>query len=191
LLGEKTKQDEELQKIKETEEKQNNAISKRKTLEELNNRFSELCTMAEAAQKRGYELEKLLTELFNHFEIEVESAFKLQGEQIDGSFNFLGDNYIFEAKWQDIVSANNQLYDFAFKIESNTLYPRGIFLSINGYSEEAINRITHNKKPQLVLLDASDLLYILEGRMELDKLLKLKIKHAQTRGDIYVNAFNL
>jgi hypothetical protein len=191
LLGEKTKQDEISEKKKEKEEQQQKVISKRKTLEELNARFSELCKMSESSQKRGYELEKLLVDLFNFFEIEVESAFKLEGEQIDGSFNFLGDNYIFEAKWQDIISANNDLYVFAYKIESNTLYPRGIFLSINGYSNEAIARITHNKKPQLILLDAADLLFVLEGRIDLKTLLKLKIKHAQTRGEIYTNAFAL
>jgi hypothetical protein len=191
LLGEKTKQDELLEKREEREAQQNQVITKRKTLEDLNQKFSELCKMSDATQARGYALEKLLVELFEYFEIEVESGFRLKGEQIDGSFNFLGDNYIFEAKWQEQVSANNHLYAFAYKIESNTLYPRGIFLSINGYSKEAIQRITHNKKPQLVLLDAGDLLFILEGRMKLDALLKLKIKEAQTKGEIYVNAFNL
>lgn len=191
ILGKKTEQEEKLEEIKKREEQVKANEKKRIKLEELNNVFKKLCGMEEHSQKRGYELENLLVELFQYFEIEVEGPFKLNGEQIDGSFNFEGNNFIFEAKWQDSLSANNDLYTFAYKIESNTLYPRGFFLSINGFSTDAVERITHNKKPQLILLDASDLIVVLDGRISLKDLLKRKVKFAQTRGKIYMNAHKL
>ncbi len=191
MLGKKTEQEKEFDEIKKRKEKIEKNKKKKIKLEELNFLFKSLCKMDDNCQKRGYELEKLLVELFEYFEIEVEGPFKLKGEQIDGSFNFESDNYIFEAKWQDEHSACNDLYTFAYKIESNTLYPRGFFLSINGFSKDAVERITHNKKPQLILLDASDLIVILDGRITLVDLLKRKVKFAQTRGEIYMNAFNL
>ncbi len=191
ILSVKTDQDrlkqEEIQRKTQLE----SIKSKQKTLEDLNERFTVLCKMSENAQKRGIEFEKFLVDLFNLSDIKIDAPFKLKGEQIDGSINLGGNNYILEAKWQDLASANDQLYQFAYKIESNTLYPRGIFISINGYSSEVIDRVTHNKKPQLILVDASDLLFVLEGRVNLSDLLNLKIKHAQTRGEIYINAFKL
>lgn len=191
ILGKKTEQEKELEEIRKREEKAKEKEKKNIKLEELNNVFKRLCGIDENSQRRGYALENLLVELFKYFEIEVEGPFKLKGEQIDGSFNFDGNNYIFEAKWQNTLSSNNDLYTFAYKIESNTLYPRGFFLSINGFSTDAVERITHNKKPQLILLDASDLIVVLDGRINLMDLLKRKIKFAQTRGEIYMSAYKL
>lgn len=191
IMGKKTDQEKEVEEVRKRRDRANAIRVRNLKLEELNQCFKDLCKMQEEAQKRGYELEKLLLDVFEFFGIKVETPFKLAGEQIDGSFNFQGNNYILEAKWQNQQSANNHLYTFAFKIESNTLYPRGVFLSISGFSEEAINRISHNKKPQLVLLDAADLILVLDGRIDLPTLLEEKIKLAQTRGEIYVNAYKI
>jgi hypothetical protein len=191
LLGKKTEQDHELQNKKEREEKLKQEQQKPKLLADLNTRFTSLCNMAEFSQQRGYELEKLLHDLFAFFEIDVCKAFKLQGEQIDGSFNFLNQNYIFEAKWQSMEAAVNSLYTFTYKVETNTFYPRGVFFSISGYSQDAIAIISHHKKPQLILIDAMDLMAVLEGRITMSKLLIKKIEYAQTRGKIYANILEL
>ena len=151
LLGKKTEQDQELQNKKEREEKLKQEQQKPKLLADLNTRFSSLCNMAKFRQQRGYELEKLLHDLFAFFEIDVCKAFKLQGEQIDGSFNFLNQNYIFEAKWQSMEAAVDSLYNFAYKVETNIFYPRGVFFSISGYSQDAIASISRHKKPKLIL----------------------------------------
>jgi hypothetical protein len=191
ILAKKTEQDQELQNKKEREEKIKKEQQKPKLLLDLNKRFLELCKMYELSQKRGYELEKLLHDIFVFFEIDVCKAFKLAGEQIDGSFNFKNQNYIFEAKWQSTSDAVNSLYTFAYKIESNTMYPRGVFFSISGYSEESIQIITKNKKPSLILIDSADLIAVLEGRITMSDLLSKKIEYAQTRGNIYVNIYQL
>lgn len=192
LIGEKTKKDEELQKIKERKETLKKQQERIASFKKLYGDFTTLCSMSESAQQRGYELEKLLVSIFNYFGIEVYKAFKLKGEQIDGSFKFDGQNYTFEAKWQDQVSAVNSLYAFAMKIETNNLYPRGVFLSIGGYSKEAVEIITKNKKPNLILFDAQDLIAVLEERISLNELLQHKIRFAQSKGgNIYINAGEL
>lgn len=192
VIGEKTKKDEEIQKIRERKEIVKKKQQKITSYKKLFDDFVELCKLSESAQKRGYELEKLLVSLFDYFEIEVYKSFKLKGEQIDGSFKFDGQNYTFEAKWQDKNSAINSLYVFAMKIETNNLYPRGVFLSLGGYSDEAIEIITKNKKPNLILFDALDLIAVLEERISLSELLHHKIRYAQSKGgNIYVNASEL
>ncbi|MCK4540452.1 hypothetical protein KAU09_04850 [Candidatus Parcubacteria bacterium] len=147
-----------------------------------------MCKNKDGSQRRGYQLEEFLQKLFGLFEVDVFKPFKLQGEQIDGSVKFDGNNYTLEARWHDVEMACNALYTFAYKIESNMLYPRGLFFSINGYSDEAVKRITHGKSPQLLLFDAIDFIAVLEERISLVKLLEEKIRYAQTRSNIYINA---
>ncbi len=50
--------------------------------------------------QRGYDLEKLLNELFALFELAPHSPFKRRGEQIDGAFVLDRDDFLLEEKWQ-------------------------------------------------------------------------------------------
>ncbi len=188
LLGQKTELEEQRSRIKEREAEQEKLKKKNQTITDLRNQFYEMCKKVDESQQRGYDLEKFLGFLFPIYNIDVYKPFKLIGEQVDGSFKHDGENYIFESKWQDKEVACNQLYSFAFKIESNSLYPRGVFFSINGYTEEALQRISYNKKAQLILFDAIDFIAVLEERIMLPTLLDEKIRYAQTRSKIYINA---
>jgi hypothetical protein len=55
----------------------------RQKLNELKAAATELLTLDE--QRRGYELEKLLRELFELFDLDPKASFKIAGEQIDGA----------------------------------------------------------------------------------------------------------
>lgn len=191
ILGKKTAKEEEVMQRKEKELEAEKIKAKNRTTEELRNEFYEMCKNKDGSQKRGYQLERLLQKLFGIFEIDVFEPFKLQGEQIDGSIKFDGQNYTFEAKWHETETACNALYHFAYKIEKNMLYPRGLFFSMNGYSDEAVNAITRGHSPQLLLFDAIDFITILEERIVMQKLLEEKIRYAQTRSNIYVNAHEI
>lgn len=188
LLGEKTKLDEAAidreKRRKEAESKQD----KRRSFEQMRTDFNELVRMNEHAQKRGFAFEKFLNDMFQHAKVEVYKAYKLVGEQIDGSFKYEGENYICEAKWQDETAVTNQLYTFAGKILSNTMYPRGAFFSVNGFAPSAVEMISMHKSPNLVLVDGSDLMCVLEELITLPELLSEKIRYAQTRACIYVSA---
>lgn len=50
-------------------------------------------------QRRGYEYERFLTDLFAAYDLTPRSPFKQTGEQIDGSFRLHGETYLVEAKW--------------------------------------------------------------------------------------------
>ena len=64
----------------------------------------------------------------------------------------------------------------------NTL---GLFLSINGYSEDAIKAHSAGRK-MMILMDGSDLMAVLEERIDLLHLLLRKRRHAAQTGDIYL-----
>lgn len=142
------------------------------------------------SQRRGYLFEEFLRKLFINAGIEVTEPFKIVGEQIDGSFKYDGEHYIFEAKWHDSWSASNSLYQFAAKVEGK-MHGRGVFISINGFSPGSVQALTTGKALQTILVDGGDLVPITEGMYTLKEMLDNKIKAAQTMGRIYVDAIIL
>ena len=67
-------------------------------------------------QRRGYEYERFLTELFDAYGLTPRSPFKLVGEQIDGSFKLHGETYLVEAKWHAGKTGQSDLLAFAGKV---------------------------------------------------------------------------
>ncbi len=140
---------------------------------------------AEDPQKRGYRLERIIQELFELFDLDPKASFKIVGEQIDGAFTFDGTDYLFEGKWQqDFVSAND-LDSFATKLSRKLDNTLGLFLSINGFSEDGVKAHLSGKRV-LLLMDGSDLMAVLEGRIDLNQLLLRKRRHASQTGNIYL-----
>jgi len=137
------------------------------------------------AQERGVLFEVFLKQLFQTHGIDMGDPFRLNGEQIDGSFKFEGENYIVEAKWQEASVATSQLYVFAHKVDGK-MYGRGLFISANSFSAEGIRAIVHGKMIQTILVDGEDLSHVLDGRIALRDMLDYKIRAAQTRGEVYV-----
>ncbi len=83
------------------------ATAVKQRLDELTKDYFDLLTTNDA-QKRGFQLEKLLKSLFELFDLDPKASFRITGEQIDGAFSFEGTDYLLEAKWQkDPVTASD------------------------------------------------------------------------------------
>lgn len=160
--------------------KQANAV--RTKLNELNEEYRKLVTSTNK-QARGYELERLLNELFGLFDLDPKASFRIEGEQIDGAFVFENTDFLFEAKWQDKPVSAEPLDAFAKKVERK-FDVRGLFLSINGFSPEGVQAHSSGRKV-LLLMDGGDLAAVLEGRIDLKSLLSRKRRHAAQTGEIY------
>ncbi|MGH3718719.1 MAG: hypothetical protein ACRDRI_07735 [Pseudonocardiaceae bacterium] len=90
-------------------------------LDALRIRFLDLRTESDH-HARGYALESLLADLFLLFDLEPRLAYKIDLEQIDGSFSFETDDYILEARWR-AESADRADGDvFAAKVGSKGPY---------------------------------------------------------------------
>lgn len=159
------------------------------TLEELRNRFLQLTTENSSVaqkQKRGYELETILVELARLSNLTVTEPFRNSGEQIDGAFKFEGENYLLEAKWQNREMNNESLYQFAGKTEGK-MYGRGVFVSVNGFSEGAVDMLIRGKAVKTVLVDGEDLIHVLEGNLTFAEMVDKKVVAAQSSGSIYIH----
>jgi len=69
-------------------------------------------------QKRGYEFEAFLKELFDAYGLAARASFRLVGEQIDGSFVMHDETYLLEAKWQNPKIGAGDLHTFEGKDSS-------------------------------------------------------------------------
>lgn len=172
---------------KERERKQAEARAPRIALPELKAKFLDLLTGKTSATRRGYELETILQDLAKLVALETTEPFRVNGEQIDGSIKYDGEHYIVEAKWQDKAAANESVYQFAGKIEGK-MYGRGVFVSIHGFSENVVSSLAAGKALRTVFVDGADLTLVLEGFVGFAEMLDRKIKAAQTKGLIYIDA---
>lgn len=155
----------------------------RERLAELLEQF--MAVVSEPPQPRGYSLERFLPPLFHVFDIDAKASFRLVGEQIDGAFSFDGGEWLFECKWQDAPVGAADLDSFGGKIQRKLDNTLGLFLSINGFSEEGIEAYSKGRSV-LILMDGADLMAVVDGRIALDELIRRKKAHAARKGGIFL-----
>jgi len=156
----------------------------REGLDKLNRDYLALLSEPNA-QQRGYRLEELLRALFELFDLDPRASFKIVGEQIDGAFTFEGTDYLFEGKWQQELVSAADLDVLSGKLTRKLDNTLGLFLSVNGFSEDGVK--THSSGRRLMILtDGSDLMAVLEGRIDLVQLLLRKRREAAQTGNIYL-----
>jgi hypothetical protein len=90
------------------------------------------------SQARGYAFEKFLKDLFDAFGLAAQEAFRLRGEQIDGSFQLGSDTYLLEAKWHGHPIGVAELHTFHGKIEQKASWTRGLFVSNSGFTDDGL-----------------------------------------------------
>lgn len=157
------------------------------TLPDLKAKFIALLQNDVVGAKRGYILEEVLQSLSKLNSLEITEPYRVNGEQIDGSIKYDGEHYIVEAKWQEKAVANEAVYQFAGKIEGK-MYGRGLFFSIHGFSEHVVTSLITGKALKTVFVDGGDIIVVLEGLIDFTDMLDRKIKAAQTKGLIYIDA---
>lgn len=150
-------------------------------LSKLKDRFNALATSKDL-QKRGFDLEKFLYDLFLLYELEPKGSFKNHGEQIDGAFTFQGTDFLLEAKWKKQVD-RGELATFCYKVETKFKTAVGLFVTIDGLTSEAISPDFKS----IIIMDGFDIITILDGRVTLPDLLFRKRRKAIETGKIYVN----
>ena len=144
-----------------------------------------------APQTRGYELETLLNELFALFDIDAKAPFRIQGEQIDGAFSLEGSEFILEAKWQQAPTPLTDLDIFSAKIKRKLDNTLGLFVSINGFMSNAVERHASGDRPSILLMTGGDLMTVLDDRIPLPNLLMRKRQHAARTGQILLEATSI
>lgn len=183
-LEQQKEQEEVEQRRNQVFKKQLEQSAVRDKLEEIKTDFYALVSSSDA-QKRGFQLEKLLKDLFNLFDLDSKASFRITGEQIDGMFTFEKNDFLLEAKWHKDPVDISSLDAFSGKLSRRLENTLGLFISINGFSSDAIQAHSTGRR-LMILMDGSDLMAVLEGRIDLIQLLIRKRRYAAQTGNIYL-----
>jgi hypothetical protein len=153
--------------------------------EAFRQRLLTLSTMPDAHQ-RGYALETFLNEFMAHEGLSPRGSFKNTGEQIDGAFSWSSRTHLVEAKWVKDGVDGKEFGAFDYKIGGKTADTRGLFVSINGYSPQAITGLNGKGSLRFVCIDGVHLLRSTEYGWSLPKLLQIVWRHADETGEAYL-----
>lgn len=141
-------------------------------------------------QKRGFFLQDLLNKLFLIHEIPVVKSFQRNdgGEQIDGAFSYRGWHYIVECKWTRKLSDIRDLDSLSGKVARSGRQSMGLFLSIEGWSENVPILLKQNPDKSIILMEGYDLRTVLCGGLELERLLDAKLAKLNIESEPFFSA---
>ena len=183
--------EEEIKKREKKKAKQNyqrtinEKIIYTKKLEELNIQFARLATLNELTpQQRGFKLEELFFDLLQLNEFEYSRPYRTpDGEQIDGHFRYEKFDYLVEIKWTDGLTKQKDLSIFDGKIRGKAQSTRGLFLSANGFDDNAVTKFSGDS-PRIILMTGADLAIILSDQISFHDAMKAKVDAIVRYGNI-------
>jgi hypothetical protein len=155
-----------------------------KTVADFHDRLLKLSALD--PQARGYAFEAFLSDLFNAYALAPRGAFRLVGEQIDGSFNFGNETYLLEAKWQNVPVAANDLDAFQGKVERKAQWSRGLFISYSGFSKDGLQAFAVGHRTSIICMDGLDLSESLCGKLDLVQVITAKARRAAETNRAFV-----
>lgn len=154
-------------------------------LDSLSRRLAALAVSKNSPQRRGYDLERLLADLFTAFELEYRPSYRNPHEQVDGAFDYKSFNYLVEARWRATAPGAGDLADFKTKVDGKLESTRGVFVSMAGFDQAVVDyftRAARGARNNLLLVDGQDLALIVQRNVALPDALDYKIHAASQRG---------
>ncbi|WP_353096356.1 restriction endonuclease [Empedobacter brevis] len=136
-------------------------------------------------RKRGRDFEKLLNELLKLEELDPRTSFRPSGEEVDGSFLYGNRVFLLEAKWYSTAMPASSIYQFKGKVDGKLIGTIGVYISISGFSSEAVDALTFGKSINIILFDKSDLETAIIEDNGFQKVLYQKIRKATEEGQAF------
>jgi hypothetical protein len=126
-------------------------------------------------RERGNRFEKLMNDLFGHYTTLSTGGFRRTGEQIDGHFYFDTHPYYAEIRWKKALTSAADISVLRDRATSGFGGDtKAVFVSFEGFSREALDRLAGKSGERVILLDGLDINAVLDGRIGLDVLLMEK-----------------
>lgn len=138
----------------------------------------------ENPQARGIEFEKFLKHMFSEEGLKPRGAFKLGGEQIDGSFEFNNRTFLIEAKWTSQPLSPADIYMFKGKVDGKMTGTIGVVISWSGYSKSVSDALTVGKELNVILITGNEIEAIVAGGISFRRLLEVKLRFLVETGDV-------
>jgi hypothetical protein len=141
-------------------------------------------------QTRGQRLNGFIAELLQCWGISAQANVRGAGE-IDVGFELNGRHYIAEAKWEDPPIATGPIAKLQKRLRQRLGGTSGLFISMSGYTPEAISDLKDGEQLRVLLLSKEHLEAMLSGFVPPDELLSRLIAKASFLGEGSVAVMNL
>lgn len=139
---------------------------------------------AVTAQQRGQRFNGLIAELLGCFGMSAKADQRSIGE-IDVTFSHGGRRFILEAKWESRPVGTDYIAKLQRRVEQRMLGVTGVFLSMSGYSENALAELDRGRRLDLLLLDRGHWEAMLSGFVPPAELFDLVTDAASFEGKAY------
>ncbi|RZJ85438.1 MAG: hypothetical protein EOO64_00685 [Massilia sp.] len=133
-------------------------------------------------QSRGRAFEVIIKRILSNEGMEPRGSLRPSGEEIDGAFCMFSRTFLLEAKWRKDAIPASDLYAFKGKVDGKLVGTLGVFISMSGYSKDAIDALKAGKEINLILFDAEDLRLVDEGVLTFEEAMKRKLRFAAEEG---------
>lgn len=137
-------------------------------------------------QDRGRAFERIIRNQFQSEGLEPRLNIRPSGEEIDGSFVLGESTYLVEAKWRKDPIPASDLYAFKGKVDGKLVGTIGVFISMSGYSSEAIDALKFGKDINLILFTGADFLLVNSGKIGFTGALRRKLRYAAEEGQPFL-----
>ncbi len=152
------------------------------TLRKLHARFLDL--EAYSPQRRGYEFQHLLKDLFRVYELNPIENIVVPGEQIDLVLTIKPMMTVMvEAKWESAPVKASEVSVFYTKLEARSPRIIGLIVSMSGLSKGAENAVkSMRQKRTIIAMDRPEIESVIEGEINFITLLEEKVRNAEELG---------
>lgn len=135
--------------------------------------------------QRGRDFEAILRAMFEEAGLAPRVSYRPTGEEVDGSIWLDGRTVLIEAKWTAAKHPASSIYQFKGKVDGKLVGTLGLFVSINGFTKDAINALVAGKDLNIVLAEGADIRAIAENHITILDLLRGKLRAAGEAGTVY------
>jgi Restriction endonuclease len=154
---------------------------------EWRRRFKDADSLSPAAsaadkRKRGRDFELILRDMLTEAGLEPRIRFRPDGEEVDGSFFHRGRVLLLEAKWTKDPQPASSIYQFRGKVEGKLIGTIGVFISMGGYSDDAVDALIAGKVLNVILFSDDDMRAIAGGQLGFCDALDRKLREAAEFG---------
>ena len=141
-------------------------------------------------QRRGYVFQNMIYSILHYEGLNPRTSYRPPGEEIDGAFYVDHRTFLLEAKWTADPIPASVLYEFKGKVDGKLIGTLGIFISMSGYSEGAVDAFEKGKTTNVVLFEQPDMDTIFFHGIKFMEVLDFKLRQAGEVGKTCV-AFDL
>ncbi len=136
--------------------------------------------------QRGFAFEKMIGRLSEAFDLAPQSAFRLVGEQVDGSLQILGETYLVEATWRGKQVGQEELLIFSGKVLGKAQWSRGLLISYAGFSQDGLAAFSRGRRTNIICMDGLDIHEVLERKLDLREVIERKTRKAAETNEAFV-----